>query len=148
MERPCPAVRDRLLNVALQLFAQKGFESTSVREIASAAEVTKPTIYYYFKNKETLYGAALDEAFGELFARLHEVLDRGLPPREKILTYVSTYFDFLAANPATSADWSAATACEGGASSGVMVSLRLGAPGSSNQPPSLRTFPLLIPQDA
>jgi AcrR family transcriptional regulator len=55
IERPCPAVRDRLLNVALQLFAQKGFESTSIREIASAAEVTKPTIYYYFKSKEGLY---------------------------------------------------------------------------------------------
>ncbi len=61
IERPNPAVRDRLLKVALQLFAQKGFESTSIREIASAAEVTKPTIYYYFKNKEGLYLELLDQ---------------------------------------------------------------------------------------
>src|SRR6185369_5769364 len=66
MERPCPAVRDRLLNVALQLFAQKGFESTSVREIASAAEVTKPTIYYYFKSKEGLYLELLDHICGTI----------------------------------------------------------------------------------
>src|SRR6185369_2858966 len=66
MERPYPAVRDRLLNVALQLFAQKGFESTSVREIASAAEVTKPTIYYYFKSKEGLYLELLDNLCGTI----------------------------------------------------------------------------------
>jgi len=65
-ERPCPTVRDRLLNVALQLFAQKGFESTSVREIASAAEVTKPTIYYYFKSKEGLYLELLDHLCGTI----------------------------------------------------------------------------------
>ena len=66
MERPCPAVRDRLLNVALQLFAQKGYESTSVREIASVAEVTKPTIYYYFKSKEGLYLELLDHLCGTI----------------------------------------------------------------------------------
>src|SRR5690242_13306072 len=66
MERPCPAVRDRLLKVALQLFAQKGFESTSVREIASAAEVTKPTIYYHFKSKEGLYLELLDHLCGAI----------------------------------------------------------------------------------
>lgn len=66
IERPCPAVRDRLLNVALKLFAQKGFESTSVREIASAAEVTKPTIYYYFKSKEGLYLELLDHLCGTI----------------------------------------------------------------------------------
>jgi TetR/AcrR family transcriptional regulator len=66
IERPIPAVRDRLLNVALQLFAQKGFESTSIREIASAAEVTKPTIYYYFKSKEGLYLELLDHLCGTI----------------------------------------------------------------------------------
>lgn len=55
IERPCPAVRDRLLKVALQLFAEKGYEATSVREIALASAVTKPTLYYYFKSKEGLY---------------------------------------------------------------------------------------------
>lgn len=53
--RSSSAVRDRLLNTALQLFAEKGYEGTSVREIALAAEVTKPTLYYYFKSKEGLY---------------------------------------------------------------------------------------------
>jgi AcrR family transcriptional regulator len=66
LERPSPAVRDRLLNVALQLFAQKGFESTSIREIASAAEVTKPTLYYYFESKDGLYLELLDHVCGTI----------------------------------------------------------------------------------
>jgi TetR/AcrR family transcriptional regulator len=49
------AVRDRLLGVALQLFARKGFESASVRELAKAAEVTRPTLHYHFGSKEGLY---------------------------------------------------------------------------------------------
>lgn len=49
------AVRDRLLDAALRLFSRKGFESASVREIVKAAEVTRPTLYYYFGSKEGLY---------------------------------------------------------------------------------------------
>ena len=49
------AVRDRLLGAALQLFARKGFESASVRELTEAAKVTRPTLYYHFGSKEGLY---------------------------------------------------------------------------------------------
>ena len=49
------AVRERLLSAALRLFSRKGFESASVREIVKAAEVTRPTLYYYFGSKEGLY---------------------------------------------------------------------------------------------
>ncbi len=49
------AVRDRLLDAALRLFARKGFESASVREIVKAAEVARPTLYHYFGSKEGLY---------------------------------------------------------------------------------------------
>ena len=49
------AVRDRLLDAALRLFARKGFESASVRELAEAADVTRPTLYYHFGSKEGLY---------------------------------------------------------------------------------------------
>ncbi len=49
------AVRDRLLDAALHLFAGKGFESASVRELAETAEVTRPTLYYHFGSKEGLY---------------------------------------------------------------------------------------------
>nr|AIA17869.1 Bacterial regulatory proteins, tetR family [uncultured bacterium] len=45
----------RILNNALQHFCSFGYNGTSVREITSASHVTKPTLYYYFKNKEELF---------------------------------------------------------------------------------------------
>ena len=45
----------RLMDSALSLFAEKGFESTSVREIIERAGVTRPVLYYYFASKEGLF---------------------------------------------------------------------------------------------
>jgi TetR/AcrR family transcriptional regulator len=98
--KPKPQLtRAAILRAALREFANEGVAGARTDAIARAAKVNKALLYYYFKDKETLYGAALDQAFGELFQQLHEVLDRRLSPRQKILAYVGTYFDFLAANP-------------------------------------------------
>ncbi len=54
-----PGTRERLLETASHLFAQKGYASTSVREIVARAGVSKPVLYYYFKSKEGLFYAIL-----------------------------------------------------------------------------------------
>jgi AcrR family transcriptional regulator len=46
---------------SMKLFADKGFDGTSMRDIAKAVGITLPTIYYYFSNKEGLYGAVLQQ---------------------------------------------------------------------------------------
>jgi AcrR family transcriptional regulator len=48
-------VRERLLTAALTIFNTKGYAAASVREIVVAAGVTKPALYYYFKNKNGIY---------------------------------------------------------------------------------------------
>ncbi len=48
-------VRERLLTSAARIFARKGYAATTVREIVTEAGVTKPVLYYYFRNKEGLY---------------------------------------------------------------------------------------------
>ncbi len=55
-------VRQRLLAGAAELFARKGYASTTVREIVEAAKVTKPALYYYFRNKEGIYLELMREA--------------------------------------------------------------------------------------
>jgi len=90
--------RAAILQAALCEFAQEGMAGARTDAIARAAKVNKALIYYYFKDKETLYGAALDFAFGQLGEHVMAVLDRDLAPREKVLTYVSTYFDFIASH--------------------------------------------------
>ena len=49
--------RSRILESALQIFSTKGFEGASVSDIVQAAGVTKPTLYYFFTNKEGFYKA-------------------------------------------------------------------------------------------
>ena len=46
--------KERILHASIQLFSDKGFDATSVTEIAQSADVTKPLIYYYFKSKEEI----------------------------------------------------------------------------------------------
>jgi AcrR family transcriptional regulator len=56
--------RKRLLSAALELFTRKGYAATSVREIVEVAGVTKPVLYYYFRNKEGIYLDLFREPFG------------------------------------------------------------------------------------
>jgi len=75
--------RERLLETATGLFAEKGYAGTSVREIVEKAGVSKPVLYYYFKSKEGLFYAILDWAadvqrsiLDEIFEARGTVLER------------------------------------------------------------------------
>ena len=90
--------RAAILQAAAHEFAEHGIAGARTDAIAREARVNKALLYYYFKDKETLYGAVLDDAFSGLKTAVFRVLDSALPPREKILAYVGTYFDFIAAH--------------------------------------------------
>jgi TetR/AcrR family transcriptional regulator len=90
--------RAAILQAAAQEFAKHGIAGARTDAIARAAQVNKALLYYYFKDKETLYGAVLDNAFSGMKAKVFEVLDSDLPPREKIMAYTGAYFDFIASN--------------------------------------------------
>src|SRR6202044_4046567 len=79
--------RAAILAAAAQEFAEHGIAGARTDAIAREARVNKALIYYYFKDKETLYGAVLDEAFSGLKTAVFRVLDGDLAPREKILAY-------------------------------------------------------------
>ncbi len=91
--------RQAILKAAIAEFAREGVAGARTDEIARAARVNKALLYYYFGDKESLYGAVLDHAFGGIYARLAAILDSDLPCREKILRYVGEHFDALARNP-------------------------------------------------
>src|SRR5271165_1739639 len=90
--------RAAILQAAAQEFAEHGIAGARTDAIAREARVNKALLYYYFKDKETLYSAVLDEAFAGLKNTVFAVLDSDLSPREKMLAYVGAYFDFIAAN--------------------------------------------------
>jgi TetR/AcrR family transcriptional regulator len=90
--------RAAILRAAAQEFAHHGIAGARTDAIAREARVNKALLYYYFKDKETLYGAVLDNAFSGLKNTVFRVLDSDLLPREKIMAYASAYFDFIASN--------------------------------------------------
>jgi AcrR family transcriptional regulator len=62
--------RKNILNTALDLFAQRGFDAVGVQEIVDAAGITKPTLYHYFGSKRGLLQALLEAHFVQLNAAL------------------------------------------------------------------------------
>jgi TetR/AcrR family transcriptional regulator len=91
--------RAAILQAAAKEFAEHGIAGARTDAIAREARVNKALLYYYFTDKETLYGAVLDHAFSGMRMAVFRVLDSALPPREKILAYLGAYFDFIASNP-------------------------------------------------
>ncbi len=67
------AAEQKLLESALTLFSEKGYEGTSIREIIESAGVTRPVLYYYFENKEDLYRRLVETKFSELIGEIERI---------------------------------------------------------------------------
>jgi TetR/AcrR family transcriptional regulator len=91
--------RAAILHAAVREFAEHGIAGARTDAIAQAAHVNKALLYYYFKDKETLYGAVLDHVFSNLKKTVLRALESEVTPGEKVLAYVGAYFDFIAGNP-------------------------------------------------
>jgi AcrR family transcriptional regulator len=86
--------RAQLIEVGRAVFAKRGFEATSVEEIAERANVSKPIVYEHFGGKEGLYAVIVDREMEYVVRRITEAITQGTP-RERIehaalafLTYV------------------------------------------------------------
>lgn len=92
--------REQLLDVGRRLFAAKGFEGTTVEEIAATAGVSKPVVYEHFGGKEGLYAVVVDREIEHLLTAITESLESGTHPRAllesaalALLTYIETSTD-------------------------------------------------------
>ncbi|MFD4940943.1 TetR/AcrR family transcriptional regulator [Streptomyces sp. NPDC058239] len=102
--------RQRIQDVALELFAEQGYEKTSLREISERLDVTKAALYYHFKTKEDI----LTSIFDDLNQPVEELIEwgRGQPPSletkkeilrrySEALTAAAPLFRFMQENQAT-----------------------------------------------
>ena len=94
-----PGSRVHILNAAVEEFAREGVAGARTSAIASAAGVNIALLYYYFDTKEKLYGAVLEQTFSAWASALRPILDRKGCPKDKLLSYVGAYFDFVAESP-------------------------------------------------
>ena len=92
--------RAAILKAAVREFAREGVAGARTDAIARFAGVNKALLYYYFKDKEGLYAAALEQVFSGLNERVMTVLEHAsLAPRQKLLKYVEAHFDYIASSP-------------------------------------------------
>jgi len=91
--------RAAILKAALHEFASEGVAGSRTDEIARAAGVNKALLYYYFRDKEALYGAVIDDVFENMRERLLHVLNSDLEPQAKIREFAGAHFDYIASAP-------------------------------------------------
>ena len=87
------SARQRILQAAARLYAVRGYAGTSMREVADAAQVTKPLVYYHFGSKQQLFATLMREAIDACRTLAHEVQGREVSARERLASMVSSQFD-------------------------------------------------------
>jgi AcrR family transcriptional regulator len=91
--------RGALLEAARALFANQGYDGTSIKEITTQARANLGAVTYHFGSKETLYNEALRTLTTPLSKQLAELQSDHRVPLERIETFMRGYFTHLAANP-------------------------------------------------
>ena len=76
---PAAARRAQLVEVGRRLFAERGYEATSVEEIAERAKVSKPIVYEHFGGKEGLYAVVVDREIEHIVASIEQAVSTGTP---------------------------------------------------------------------
>lgn len=86
--------REQLISVGRQRFAEKGFDATSIEEIAARAKVSKPVVYEHFGGKEGLYAVVVDREVTSLLERITSALTAG-HPRELLEQAALALLDYI-----------------------------------------------------
>ena len=91
--------RTQIFEAGARLFAEKGYERTSLREVADVLGVTKPALYYYFRSKETLLFEITSFVMDRVLADITQVVDSEQPPLDKLRDLIRRYISFFARHP-------------------------------------------------
>lgn len=81
--------REKLIEVARQLFVHKGLENTTMNDIANASEKGRRTIYTYFRNKKEIYNAVLEHESDSIVSRLRQIVESDDEAPEKLRKFLT-----------------------------------------------------------
>lgn len=91
--------RQAILDSALTLFYEKGYDAVGVQQIVDAAGVTKPTLYYYFGSKQGLLSCLLEEHFSRLETQMEKVKDAPEKIQDKLYHTARIFLNGASAEP-------------------------------------------------
>ena len=92
---PADQRREQLFDVALRLFAGRGFAATTMDDIASAAGVTKPLLYQHFTSKRALYLELVDSVAHDMLVAINDATSQASGPRQQVEAGFAAYFDLV-----------------------------------------------------
>lgn len=90
--------REQLINISKELFAEKGFDGTSVEEIAARAAVSKPVVYEHFGGKEGIYAVIVDREIQQLTSSLAIALNLGGHPKQIVERMAFALLEYIELN--------------------------------------------------
>jgi TetR/AcrR family fatty acid metabolism transcriptional regulator len=90
--------REKILSAARELFEEKGFDLTSVREIATKADVNVALINYHFGSKDNLLLAIMEQSVDTTRLKLHDINQSSAAPLEKFMAVIDLYVDKIFSN--------------------------------------------------
>jgi AcrR family transcriptional regulator len=92
---PTPDTQGVILEVASRLFASRGYDAVSMRDVATEVGSTPANLYYHFKDKEHLIRATLAHVFSQRTAALEEILLSGHRPSDRLTIFVEWFGNLL-----------------------------------------------------
>ena len=94
-----PSSAERILSTALELFAVKGYDATSVREICEAAGITRPTLYHFYGSKDGVLRALVTAGFDQFRGIVNQGLSARGSFRERLKTITRLVFEEARTHP-------------------------------------------------
>lgn len=91
--------KETIFKTAARLFAKKGYNGVSMREISEMSNVSKPTIYYYFGSKDGIYEQLMDTGIDHIQHMLEEVSEMPISAKEKLTQITKRVFKETGENP-------------------------------------------------
>lgn len=98
MTKDDTGTRQQILRAALKRFAYAGYAATSIQQIVGDAKVSKPALYYYFKDKAGLFQALVTEALDERYRLTTEAATQAKNIRGKLISILTVLFDYFKQN--------------------------------------------------
>ena len=87
--------RDKLIEIARQLFAHKGIENTTMNDIASASDKGRRTIYTYFRSKRDIYNAVVKTESDKIIDKLSAIVAQPVYPQQKLMDFIFARFEAI-----------------------------------------------------
>jgi AcrR family transcriptional regulator len=98
-KRDAEASKTKIISEARRLFSKKGYDATTIDDIANASGNNKALIYYYFKNKLGLYSAVMSGLFDSIYEEVIQASKNSTSSVDELRIFIQTYAEYTAQHP-------------------------------------------------